>query len=61
MSIIVVIKKYEPKISVANNCVIISGVYPFDLLQTLDCGQAFRWSQNSNGSWSGIAFGKHLT
>ncbi len=33
----------------------------FDLAQTLDCGQAFRWTENSDGSWSGIAFGKALT
>ncbi len=33
----------------------------FDLAQTLDCGQAFRWTENSDGSWSGAAFGKALT
>lgn len=33
----------------------------FDLAQTLDCGQAFRWTKNEDGSWSGIAFGKALT
>lgn len=33
----------------------------FDLAQTLDCGQAFRWAENDDGSWSGIAFGKALT
>ncbi len=32
----------------------------FDLTQTLDCGQAFRWSQNSDGVWCGIAFGKYI-
>ncbi len=31
----------------------------FDLSQTLDCGQAFRWSE-SDGVWSGVAFGKLL-
>lgn len=25
---------------------------------TLDCGQAFRWSENSDGIWHGVAFGK---
>lgn len=33
----------------------------FDLDQTLDCGQAFRWSKNNDGVWSGIAYGKHIT
>lgn len=32
----------------------------FDLAQTLDCGQCFRWSQNTSGVWSGIAYGKHI-
>lgn len=38
----------------------IKNVSNFDLAQTLDCGQAFRWSQNENGVWSGIAFGKYI-
>lgn len=25
---------------------------------SLDCGQAFRWSEKSDGSWHGVAFGK---
>lgn len=32
----------------------------FDLAQTLDCGQAFRWKQLENGEWCGIAKGKFL-
>ncbi len=31
----------------------------FDLAQTLDCGQAFRWKEEE-GFWCGIAFGKFL-
>ncbi len=31
----------------------------FDLAQTLDCGQAFRWVEN-DGYWSGVAYGKSL-
>lgn len=27
---------------------------------TLDCGQAFRWSQKENGAWHGVAFGKSV-
>ncbi len=30
----------------------------FNLAQTLDCGQAFRWRQNENGVWSGIVADK---
>ncbi len=32
----------------------------FDLAQTLDCGQAFRWSVDEQGIWSGIAFGRYI-
>ena len=32
----------------------------FDLPQTLDCGQAFRWEPLSENRWHGIAFGKYL-
>ncbi len=33
----------------------------FDLAQTLDCGQAFRWELRSDGSFTGVAMGKRLT
>ncbi len=33
----------------------------FDLALTLDCGQAFRWTKNDDGSWHGVAFSKPLT
>ena len=32
----------------------------FDLEQTLDCGQCFRWDRQENGSYQGVAFGKKL-
>lgn len=32
----------------------------FDLPLTLDCGQAFRWRQEEDGSFKGAAFGKFL-
>lgn len=43
-----------------NDKIYIKNVKNFDLEQTLDCGQAFRWSQNQDGVWSGIAFGKYI-
>lgn len=30
----------------------------FDLAQTLDCGQAFRWTPNGRGGFTGVAFKK---
>lgn len=33
----------------------------FDIRRTLLCGQCFRWSENEDGSFSGIADGKFLT
>ncbi|MBR6502433.1 MAG: DNA-3-methyladenine glycosylase 2 family protein [Clostridia bacterium] len=38
----------------------IKKVQNFDLTQTLDCGQCFRWSQDESGVWSGIAFSKYI-
>lgn len=43
-----------------NDKIYIKNATNFDLAQTLDCGQAFRWSVDPNGMWSGIAFGKHI-
>ncbi len=43
-----------------NGSTIITGEPYFELADTLDCGQAFRWSQNEDGSWSGIAGGRYL-
>ena len=40
------------------NTIIFSGVDPLSVPLTLDCGQAFRWSEKSNGEWHGVACGK---
>ncbi len=45
------IKFYDDKILIKNAA-------NFNLAQTLDCGQAFRWSQDDNGVWSGVAFSR---
>lgn len=41
-----------------NNNVILSDLTDFDLAETLDCGQAFRWEENPDGSFSGVVKGK---
>jgi len=33
-----------------------SGIKTLDIGLSLDCGQAFRWSRNEDGSWHGVAF-----
>lgn len=33
----------------------------FNLKQTLDCGQAFRWSEGADGVWTGVAGGRRIT
>jgi len=43
-----------------NNNTYIKGLEIFDLKNTLDCGQAFRWETDENGLWSGIAFNNYL-
>ena len=40
---------------------IIPNVTDLDLAQTLDCGQSFRWTAQSDGTYSGIAFGRRVT
>lgn len=39
----------------------ISGVRDIDLAQTLDCGQSFRWSEQADGSFCGVAYGKSVS
>ena len=43
-----------------NGKIYIKDATNFDLAQTLDCGQAFRWSADENGVWRGIAGGKYI-
>lgn len=43
-----------------NNDIIINDVKCLDLALTLDCGQAFRWAMQDDGSWSGIVNGVFL-
>lgn len=43
-----------------DNTAVLTGIKEFDLAQTLDCGQAFRWSDDGNGRWHGVAFNRCL-
>ena len=40
--------------------IIIKNAENFNLQQTFDCGQAFRWQKNDSGVWHGIAGGKYI-
>ena len=40
---------------------VFENVTELNLAQTLDCGQSFRWTENSDGSFSGVAFGQSVT
>lgn len=40
---------------------IIENIKDFDLTQTLDCGQAFRWKMQNDGSFVGVAHNKLIT
>ena len=42
------------------NDIIVSGVKCLDLDLTLDCGQAFRWTKQDDGSYCGVAGGYFL-
>lgn len=41
--------------------VVFENVTPFDLEQTLDCGQSFRWKRNEDATFSGVAFSQLAT
>lgn len=43
-----------------NNNALIKGMEIFDLKNTLDCGQAFRWECDENNRWYGVAYNKYL-
>ena len=43
-----------------NNEIHIKNVSNFDLKDTLDCGQAFRFKPLDNGAWCGVAKGKYI-
>ena len=42
------------------NDIIVDGVTCLDLDLTLDCGQAFRWERQEDGSYCGVAGGHFL-
>lgn len=48
------------KIESKNGNVHLVGVKNFDLAQTFDCGQCFRFNRADDGSFSGVAFGKYI-
>lgn len=39
---------------------VITGLRDFDLKHIFDCGQCFRWNEDADGSWIGVARGKAL-
>lgn len=43
------------------NAVAVKNIKDLDLAQTLDCGQSFRWEQNDDGSFTGVAYAKAVT
>lgn len=51
---------YNMKVKVEKNNIIVGGVSCLDLDLTLDCGQAFRWERQEDGSYKGVAGGHFL-
>lgn len=47
-------------INYVNNDIVLTGIECLDLDLTLDCGQAFRWVKQNDGSWSGVVKGVFL-
>lgn len=48
------------KIETKNGNTHIIGVKNFDLAQTFDCGQCFRFNKSDDGGFSGVAMGKYI-
>ncbi|MBQ5823778.1 MAG: DNA-3-methyladenine glycosylase 2 [Clostridia bacterium] len=48
------------KIIQNENTIVLCDFGSFDLGLSADCGQAFRWKQDSEGYWHGIVCGKYL-
>ncbi len=51
---------YKPNIIFNNGNIEITGVEHFNLAETFDCGQAFRWEPFDEYSWVGVALGRKL-
>lgn len=45
-------------VKMTENQIIFSGIDTLSVPLTLDCGQAFRWSEKSDGKWHGVACSK---
>ena len=48
------------KVKQVGENIVVNGVECLDLELTLDCGQAFRWEKQADGSFSGVAGGHFL-
>lgn len=48
-------------ISEKNGDLILSGTDSFELCHIFDCGQCFRWNENADKSYTGVALGHALT
>ena len=48
------------KIIESSNTIILKDIDNFDLSQTFDCGQCFRWEKIDNTTFQGVAFDKFL-
>lgn len=48
------------KFSLVDDDIVINCSEPFDLGQTLNCGQCFRFNEVSDGCFEGVAFNRHL-
>lgn len=49
--------KYE----IINNNVVVHNVTALNLAETLDCGQSFRWVENQDKTFTGVAYNKAIT
>ena len=46
------------EIKVIDNGLILKNIDNFNAMHIFECGQCFRWARESDGSYTGVAFGK---
>lgn len=48
------------KVTVSPNRILLHNILQFDITQTFECGQCFRWTRQRDGSYVGVAGGRVL-
>ncbi|MBE0067812.1 DNA-3-methyladenine glycosylase 2 family protein [Thermoanaerobacterium thermosaccharolyticum] len=50
------VRRMRYLVEMSGSKVIVHGIKDFNLKETLECGQCFRWNEEDDGSYTGVAF-----